>query len=82
MCQRKMNCKVTERIKQVHWAQGPEIQEMYLWLGLSPEAARLLVREQELYSPKKLRVLTDKNVDDICNVVKKPGCNNSDEMPI
>ena len=39
-------------------------QDMYVWLGLSPKAAKLLVREQGLDSPEMLRVLT-KNVDDI-----------------
>ena len=75
-------CKVVERIKWVHRAHGPEImaswlQEMYLWLGFSPEAARLLVREQGLDSPERLRVLTNKNVNDICNVVRKPGSKNA-----
>ena len=40
----------------VHAAQGPEImaswlQDMYLWLEFSPEAAKLLIREQGLDSP-------------------------------
>ena len=40
-------------IKQVHRNQGPEIialqlQDMYLQFGFSPEAARLLIREQGL----------------------------------
>ena len=41
----------------------------------------MLVREQGLNSPDRLRVLTDKNVDDICNVVRKPGSKNADGTP-
>ena len=54
---------------------------MYLWLRFSPEAARLLIRVQGLDSPERLRVFTDKNVDDICNVVRKPGGKNDDGTP-
>ena len=73
-------------ILQVHRAQGPEImalklQNMYIWLGFSPKAAKLLIREQGLDNPNRLRVLTNKNVDDICNVVRKPGSKNADGTP-
>ena len=69
-----MNHKV--KIERVHQAQGPGImalwlQDMYLWLGFSSDAVRLLIREQGLHSPERLRVLTDKNVNDICNVMRK-----------
>ena len=57
------------------------IQDMYIWLGFSPKAAKLLVRGQGLDSLERLRVLTDKNVDDICNVVRKPGGKNANRMP-
>ena len=40
------------------------------------QTAKLLIREQCLDNPDRLRVLTDKNVDDICNVVRKPGSKN------
>ena len=56
-------------------------QDMYIHLGFSPEAAQLLVREQGLDSPYRLRVLTDKNVDDICNVMRKPCKKNANRMP-
>ena len=73
-------------ILRVHEAQGPEIvaswlQDMYVQLGISPKAAKLVVREHGLDSPDRLRVLTDKNVDDICNVVRKPGGKNANGMP-
>ena len=42
---------------------------------------RLLIREQVLDISKRLRALTDKNVNDICNVVRKPGGKNTDKMP-
>ena len=48
-----------------------KLQNIYIQLGFSPKAAKLLVREQGLDSLNRLRVLTDKNVDDICNVVRK-----------
>ena len=54
---------------------------MYIWLGFSPEAAKLLISEQKLDSPDRLRVLTDKNVDDIFNVVRMPGGKNADGTP-
>ena len=41
----------------------------------------MLVREQGLDSPERLRALTDKNVNDICNVVRKPGSKNADGTP-
>ena len=53
------------------------LQDLYLWLRFSSEAASLLVTEQGLDNSEKLRVLTDKNVDDICNVMRKPGCKNA-----
>ena len=56
------------------------LQDMYLRLRFSPEAARLLVREQRLDSPERLRDLTNKNVDDICNVMRKPGSKNANGM--
>ena len=54
---------------------------MYVWLGFSPKAAKLLVREQGLDSPEGLRVLTNKNNDDICNVMRKSGGKNADGTP-
>ena len=59
-----------------------ELWDMYNWLGLSPKAAKLLIKEQGLNNPDTLRVLTDKNVDNICNVVRKPGGKNANGMPI
>ena len=57
------------------------LQNMYIRLGFSPEAAKLLIREQGLDNPDRLRVLTDKNVDDICNVMRKPGGKNANGTP-
>ena len=54
---------------------------MYDWLGFNPKAAKLLIREQGLDSPETLIVLTNKNVDDICNVVRKSGDKNADGTP-
>ena len=80
-CQRILPCNVMQEIQQVHLEQGPKIvdlwlQDMYIWLGFSPIAAKLLVRE----SPERLRVLINKNVDDICNVVRKPSGKNTNGM--
>ena len=50
-------------------------------LRFSPEAARLLVREQKLDSPERLRILMDKNVNDIFNVIRKPVVKNANGMP-
>ena len=41
----------------------------------------MLIREQGLDSPERLRVLTDKNINDICNVMRKPGTTNANRMP-
>ena len=56
-----------------------KLQNMYIQLGFSPKAAKLFIREQGLDNPDRLRVLTDKNVDDICNVVRQPGGKNANE---
>ena len=48
------------------------LQDMYILLGFSSEAAKLIVREQGLDSPDMLKVLMDKNVNDIYNVMRKP----------
>ena len=84
--QMTMNHKVAERIKQEHRAKGPEImalwlQDMYIWLEFNPEATKLLIREQGLDSSERPRVLMDKNIDDICNVVRKSGGKNASRMP-
>ena len=41
----------------------------------------MLIREQALDIPKRLQVLTNNNVDDICNVVRKPDGKNTDGTP-
>ena len=56
------------------------LQDMYIWLGFSSDAAKLLIRDQGINSPERLRVLTDKNVFDNCNVVRKPGSKNANGM--
>ena len=48
------------------------LHDMYLQIGFSPKSARLFTREKGLESTDKLRVLTDKDVNDICNVMRKP----------
>ena len=61
--------------------QRPEImatwlQDMYLQLGLSSEEVRLFVRRK---GPDSLeRLSSNNNVDDIYNVVGKPGGKNAD----
>ena len=57
------------------------LHDTYLWLRFSTKAAKLLVREQALDSPERLRVLMVKNVDGICNVMRKPGGKNANRMP-
>ena len=59
-----------------------KLQDMHIRLGFSPKAAKLLIREQGPDSPDRLRVFTDKNVDDICNVSRKPGGKNANGKPI
>ena len=54
---------------------------MYIQLGLNPKVAKLIIREQGLNSPDRLRILTDKNNDGICNVVRKPDSKNIDQTP-
>ena len=84
--QSMMPCDVYMEILWVHKVQGPEIrasrlQDMYIHLGFSPKAAKLLIREQELDSPERLKVLVNKNVDNICIVVRKPGGKNVNGTP-
>ena len=57
------------------------LQSMYIQMGFSPKSAKLLIREQGLDCPERLRVLINKNVDDICNVMRKLGSKNVNEMP-
>ena len=57
------------------------LQDMNLWLGFSSKEARMLVREQGLDSPESLRAFMDKNVDDIYNLVRKPGSKNANRTP-
>ena len=57
------------------------LQDLYLWLGFSPKAARLLIREQELDIPDKLRVVMNKNVNDICNVMRKKDDKTANRLP-
>ena len=57
------------------------LQDLYICLRFSLKAAKLLVKEQGLDSPERLRVLATKNVDDICNVVRKPGDKNANRTP-
>ena len=66
--------------------QEPEIMaswldDMYIQLELSPEAAKLLIKEQGQDIPERLRILTNKNVDDICNVMRKTSSKNANETP-
>ena len=81
--QRMMSWEQYMGIMWVHMARGPEIMALklknrYIQLGFSPKATKLLIREQELDNPDRLRgVLTDKNVDDICNIVRKSGSKNA-----
>ena len=42
---------------------------------------KLLIREQGLDSPERLQVLIDKNVDDMCDVIRKPSGKNANGMP-
>ena len=48
-----------------------------MWLRYSSEAARLLIRVQGLDSPERLRVLMERNADDIHNIMRKPGGKNA-----
>ena len=57
------------------------LQDMYVQLGFSTKAAKLLVREQGLNILERLKVLMDKSVDNICNVVRRPGGKNANGMP-
>ena len=86
MWQRTMKWKVAKQIQHAHQAWGPEImaswlQYMYLELGFSSEAARLLTIEHGLDSHYRPRVLADKNVDNIWNVVRKQGSKICNGMP-
>ena len=70
----------------VHRVQRPKImasklQDMYTQLGFSPKVAKLLIRKPELDSHDRLQVLTDKNVNDICNIMRKTGGKNASGMP-
>ena len=57
------------------------LYDMFIWLGFNPKEAKLLIREQGLDSPKWLRVLMDKNIDEICNLMRKPYSKNVSGLP-
>ena len=60
---------------------GLWILDVYLQLGFSSEADRLLIRKQGLDSPDRLRVITEKSVDDICSIIRKQGGKNANGTP-
>ena len=65
LCQRMISQDRYMGIMWVHRAQGQEIkalwlQDMYIHLGFSLEAAKLLMREQGLDHPERLIFLTDR----------------------
>ena len=57
------------------------LQDINVQLGFSLISTKLLIREQGLDSQERHQVLTDKNVDDICNVLRKQGGKNANGMP-
>ena len=87
LCQRMMPWEQyvgivwVQRDYKGHEIMALKLQNMYVWLRFSPKAAKLLIREQGLDNSNRLRVLTDKNVNDICNVMRKPGGKNADGTP-
>ena len=60
---------------------NPSVPQQEVHLGFSPKAAKLLIRKQGLDSPERLRVPIKKNVNDIYNVVRKPGGKNTNGTP-
>ena len=56
------------------------LQDMYSWFGFHPDLAKLLIREKDLDSPDRLQILTDKNVDDTCDVKREQGGKNANGM--
>ena len=68
---------VYQRIQHSHAAQEHEIvatwwEEMNVWLRFSPKAAKILAQKEGLDSPDQLHVLTSKNINDTCNIIRKP----------
>ena len=68
----------TERART--WDYGLKAPGYVHQAGIKPQA-KLLVREQWLDSPNRLRAIPDKNVNDICHVVRKPAGKNANGMP-
>ena len=58
-----------------------KLDAMHVQLGFSHDSARVLVHKQGLNSTYRLRALTNKNVDDICNVTRKPGGKSTNNLP-
>ena len=86
LCQRMMPWEQYMGIMWVHMARGPEImalklQNMYIWLGFSPKAAKLLLREQGLDKANRLRIFKNNTVKDICNVMRKQVSKNANGTP-
>ena len=53
--------------------------DTYLWPGFGSKAAKLHVSKQGIDSPERLRVLINKNVNYVSNVMRKPGSKNAME---
>ena len=56
------------------------LQEMHVCLRFSPNAAKKQANEQGLNNSDHLQVFNNKNVNGICNVVRKPDSKNANKM--
>ena len=57
------------------------LQDLYLRLRFSSDAARLFIREWGLDIPERLGILVDNSVDGICIVMRKSSSKNADGTP-
>ena len=68
VCYGKMQCAYAKHGFEM---MAFKLEAMYAWLGFSHDTAKELIQEQGMDNPNRLRALTNKNVDDICNIIRK-----------
>ena len=52
---------------------GVALRSDYGWIGFSAEAAVVITDTQGIYCMEELDILTDRDIDNLCKVIRRPG---------
>ena len=52
---------------------GVSLQSDYGWIGFSAEVAVVITETQGIYCMEELDILTDRDIDNLCKVIRRPG---------